>query len=78
LMPLDMLEANLTRGLVDHAYYHIDYVPICFKSDIGKALVEGTGGFNAFNKRIVVTAQLDNPVWPSVTELEQVMKKLDD
>jgi hypothetical protein len=78
LVPLDVLEANLAWGLVDCAYYHIDYVPIGFKSDIGKALIKGTGGFNTFNKRMVVTAELDNPVWPSVTELKQVMKKPDD
>jgi hypothetical protein len=75
LMSFNMLESNLARGLVDRAYDHINYVPISLKSYVGEAMFEGTGGFHAFNEGVVVAAELDNPIGPSVTEVEEVMEE---
>ena len=60
------------------SHYRVDDIPICFQRDVWKTFFEWPCGFDTFEKRVIVTAELDGPGWASIAELKEVVQEPDD
>ena len=60
------------------SHYHVDDIPICLQRDVRKTFIERACGFDAFDERAIVTAELDGPDGASIAELKEVVQEPDD